>query len=350
MAVTVDLGGLDNFQGSTSLTGHGYMLYDGPHRARHAACLLETSNQPKLRMERARWRQRMQMKFLFEDLPHEANRVTAEEPHPQVPTARWQGHSDYARRGMNNLEATLQDVLAPLPVERVVSWVVQETEGHILGTTVMGQRSGDEHRRSQPDPPSPAQPARPRRQHLPHELPRQPHPDHRGPLALGGLTHLTKAPLTRRLVLGLAAGPRRGHVDLPGPAETDAARERDRRGDRAKPGLPAKSCRRPGALRSRLRPRGPDGRDAPRRTRALEWRARRSPGGTDLHDLPPVQRLLPGTAPTSRDPCATSPCTSRREPAARTPSPASTSTEPAAGGLRLEISLDRRRAKAYLTI
>lgn len=138
VAVTVDLGGIDNFQGSTSLTGHGYMLYDGPHRAQHAACLLETSNQPRLRMERGRWRQRMQMKFLFEDLPNKANRVTAEGPKPHVPTARWQGHSDYARRGMSNLEANLQGVLAPLPVERVVSWVVQETEGHILGTTVMG--------------------------------------------------------------------------------------------------------------------------------------------------------------------------------------------------------------------
>ena len=32
----VDLAGVDNFQGSTAFTGHGYMLYDGPHRARHA--------------------------------------------------------------------------------------------------------------------------------------------------------------------------------------------------------------------------------------------------------------------------------------------------------------------------
>lgn len=138
LSVTVDLGGVDNFQGSTSLTGHGYMLYDGPHRARHAACLMETSNQPKLRMERARWRQRLEMKFLFEDLPSEANRVTAEDPHPHLPTARWQRHSDYAQRGMNALQATLKDLLAPLPVERVVSRVAHPTEGHILGTTVMG--------------------------------------------------------------------------------------------------------------------------------------------------------------------------------------------------------------------
>jgi choline dehydrogenase-like flavoprotein len=136
--VTVDLGGVDNFQGSTSLTGHGYMRYDGPHRARQAACLMETSNQPKLRMERARWRQRMEIKLLFEDLPSEGNRVTAEDPHPDRPTVRWQGHSDYAQRGMAALEAALEGLLAPLPVERVVSRVAHPTEGHILGTTVMG--------------------------------------------------------------------------------------------------------------------------------------------------------------------------------------------------------------------
>ena len=34
--VTVDLDGVDNFQGSTSITGHGYMFYDGTHRAQHA--------------------------------------------------------------------------------------------------------------------------------------------------------------------------------------------------------------------------------------------------------------------------------------------------------------------------
>ncbi|MCK5878099.1 MAG: GMC family oxidoreductase, partial [Candidatus Marithrix sp.] len=30
--VKIDLDGVNNFQGSTMITGHGYMLYDGPHR------------------------------------------------------------------------------------------------------------------------------------------------------------------------------------------------------------------------------------------------------------------------------------------------------------------------------
>ena len=32
VSATIDLDGVENFQGSTSITGHGYMLYDGPHR------------------------------------------------------------------------------------------------------------------------------------------------------------------------------------------------------------------------------------------------------------------------------------------------------------------------------
>jgi choline dehydrogenase-like flavoprotein len=139
LSVTVDLAGVDNFQGSTSLTGHGYMLYDGPHRARHAACLMETSNQPKPRLERGRWRQRLEVKFLFEDLPRDVNRVTAEAPEPDRPTVDWQGHSDYAQRGMAAFEAGLDGLLAPLPVERIVSRLAHPTEGHILGTTVMGR-------------------------------------------------------------------------------------------------------------------------------------------------------------------------------------------------------------------
>ncbi len=55
------------------------MLYDGKHRAEHAACLIESLNVPHftraLRMERGRWRQRMILKLVFEDLPSERNYV-----------------------------------------------------------------------------------------------------------------------------------------------------------------------------------------------------------------------------------------------------------------------------------
>src|SRR4029077_8975305 len=92
VSVVVHRDGLDNYQGSTSLTGHGYMLYDGEHRAERAACLVETSNVPLLRLERGRWRQRMEVKFIFEALPDEKNRVRVTEERP-VPAVHWHGSS-----------------------------------------------------------------------------------------------------------------------------------------------------------------------------------------------------------------------------------------------------------------
>jgi hypothetical protein len=94
--------------------------------------------------------------------------VTAEEP--DRPTVQWQGRSDYAQRGMTALEASLDKLLAPLPVERVVSRIHHPTEGHILGTTVMGN-DPRESIVDATDPPPPAQPARPGRKHLPTSRP-----------------------------------------------------------------------------------------------------------------------------------------------------------------------------------
>lgn len=135
----VDLDGVDNFQGSTAFTGHGYMLYDGPHRARHGACLLETWNRPdELRWEPGRERQTLHLKLIIEDLPHERNRVEIDGDGP--PVMRFEGYSDYAWRGIEAASARLAQVLSPLPVERLsVDSRPASTESHILGTVVMGR-------------------------------------------------------------------------------------------------------------------------------------------------------------------------------------------------------------------
>ena len=139
--VHVDLDGVDNFQGSTVITGHGYMLYDGDHRARHGACLIEGWNQPEhLRWEPGRSRQLMRLKFIVEDLPQENNFVTLSAERPELPVAVFQGFSDYARRAVSAAEAKLPELLAPLPVEAVsIEKIEGGTESHILGTTVMGE-------------------------------------------------------------------------------------------------------------------------------------------------------------------------------------------------------------------
>ncbi len=138
--VHLDLDGVDNFQGSTVITGHGYMLYDGDHRARHGACLIEGWNQPEhLRWEPGRSRQLMRLKLIVEDLPRESNFVTLSGERPELPVAVFNGFSDYARRAIAAAEAALPELLAPLPVEAMtVEKIEGGTEAHILGTTVMG--------------------------------------------------------------------------------------------------------------------------------------------------------------------------------------------------------------------
>jgi choline dehydrogenase-like flavoprotein len=134
----IDLAGVDNFQGSTVFTGHGYMLYDGPHRASHAACLIESWNRPdRLRWERGQERQLLHLKFLIEDLPQERNAVVLGAD--RLPVLRFHDYHSYAYQGVKAVGDRLDRLLAPLPVERVAFDPEPDTsEGHILGTVVMG--------------------------------------------------------------------------------------------------------------------------------------------------------------------------------------------------------------------
>ncbi|MCB0333658.1 MAG: GMC family oxidoreductase, partial [Bdellovibrionales bacterium] len=137
--VTVLLDGIKNFQGSTSLTGHGYMLYDGPHRSEHAGALMETSNIPQIRMERGKMRNILSIKFIFEDLAQENNRVVISTKDNNIPETVFHDYSDYALQGIDKLPEKLPQVLEGLPVEDVIiSPSVSQTESHILGTTPMG--------------------------------------------------------------------------------------------------------------------------------------------------------------------------------------------------------------------
>lgn len=132
------LDGLDNFQGSTSVTGHGYMLYDGEFRRERAGALIETWNIPHLRAEHGRWRETMQLKFIFEDLPNEANRVELDPTNPARPLTHYEGWSTYTQRSIDALGSQLHEMLSPLPVEEIEIGSINASEAHILGTTVMG--------------------------------------------------------------------------------------------------------------------------------------------------------------------------------------------------------------------
>ncbi len=134
----VDLEGMDGFQGSTLQTSVGYTLYDGPHRRDRAAALIEGWNVPRLRNERGRWRERYALKFVFEDLPRAENRVTLDSNDEDRPVVEFHGPSPYTERGIAALRDSIEQVLAPLPVESYVLDEPVATEYHIQCTTPMG--------------------------------------------------------------------------------------------------------------------------------------------------------------------------------------------------------------------
>jgi choline dehydrogenase-like flavoprotein len=71
--VCLNLRGVKAYNGSTMISGNGYLFYEGDHRRKHAACLIETWNSPfayeraSLRTERGRWTERVYMRFMFDD-------------------------------------------------------------------------------------------------------------------------------------------------------------------------------------------------------------------------------------------------------------------------------------------
>jgi choline dehydrogenase-like flavoprotein len=138
MWAKIDLNGVDSFQGSTSISANGYMLYDGPHRSDYSACLMEIHNVPNLRTERGRWRQRTNMKLIFEDLPDEKNYVTVNKADSSKPETVHQGFSAYTMKAIDKLPELLSKALTPLPIENMTISGPSRGESHILGTVVMG--------------------------------------------------------------------------------------------------------------------------------------------------------------------------------------------------------------------
>lgn len=133
------LDGLENVGGSSTITANGFMLYDGPHRKNHAACIIENHNDAFIRNENGRWRQMLKMKFVFEDLPQEENQVALSQDDPLKPIAKYLTHSDYAQRGINYLRSHIEELFSFLPIEKIeLDEFVQPTEAHILGTARMG--------------------------------------------------------------------------------------------------------------------------------------------------------------------------------------------------------------------
>jgi choline dehydrogenase-like flavoprotein len=142
--VLVDLAGVKAYDGSTVITGNGYMFYDGEHRRERAACMVELWSSPfvgsdeALRSEQGRWRERQSFAFLFDDLPQLQNRVTVNAASPRLAETTFVGHSDYTQRAVDRIPEMVAKLGEGLPIERIIRIEQALAPGHIQGTVVMG--------------------------------------------------------------------------------------------------------------------------------------------------------------------------------------------------------------------
>lgn len=136
--VEVLLDGLDNFDGSTITTGLNYSLYDGDFRRDHGGALLFFENRWShgLRKEYGRWRQTLPIIIAVENLPLDTYSVTLNEDRRAV--VDHGAFSDYATRGLKAALDRLEQVLQPLPVERIIHQGERPTESHIQCSLPMG--------------------------------------------------------------------------------------------------------------------------------------------------------------------------------------------------------------------
>ncbi len=137
-SLEVMLDGLDNLDGGTITTALNFSLYDGAFRKDHAGALIYFDNRWPygLRRTYGRWRQLAPLVVVVEDLPQDTNRVTLDSD--GTPKVTHTSVSDYAKRGLKESLAKIEQVLKPLPVERVDFKGMRETESHIQGSLRMG--------------------------------------------------------------------------------------------------------------------------------------------------------------------------------------------------------------------
>jgi choline dehydrogenase-like flavoprotein len=142
---TLDLKGVKCYNGSTILSGLGYLFYEGEHRRDHAACMIETWSAPfsyraeeALRMERGRWNERFMVGFLFDDIPRDDNTVTVSSKDPRLAQVHFTDYSEYAKKAADRIPQMVDKLSEALPIERIVSTSLGTTAAHIQGTVVMG--------------------------------------------------------------------------------------------------------------------------------------------------------------------------------------------------------------------
>lgn len=141
--VLLNLDGLDDGDGSSHITGVGYNFALGAFRQHAAGGFYETSNLPRYRPHPERWRQRLNITILLDDLRQDRNFVGISREDPDKPLVHFEDWSPYAHAGLKHVRDNIDALLGHLPIEEMeVRYGTPSGHGHIEGTTVMGSDPG----------------------------------------------------------------------------------------------------------------------------------------------------------------------------------------------------------------
>jgi choline dehydrogenase-like flavoprotein len=132
----LDIKEVEGFNGGTLISGQGYMFYDGEHRSKYGACVMENFNTPIFRVDdHESWLKRMVVKFIVEDIPLRENKVKVV---AGKTIAEFLSYSNYGLRGLKKIDEYILQLSDVLNIEAVHDLGVNATEAHIQGTVRMG--------------------------------------------------------------------------------------------------------------------------------------------------------------------------------------------------------------------
>ncbi|EMK00040.1 GMC oxidoreductase [Leptospira sp. B5-022] len=141
---SMELDQITGFDGSTVISGLGYMFYDTPERKKTSACLVENHTAPILGGNR--WKNgfnRANVKFIFEDLRQSQNRIELDS-NGKLPIVVYKGHHPRTQAALKNTEKYASEIAKAVSASSfTLAESINSTESHIQGTVPMGNSTGN---------------------------------------------------------------------------------------------------------------------------------------------------------------------------------------------------------------